>query len=90
MSRAGGGQGSFPSGSGEAGDGGYGGAGDFADGDAGEEESTDYNGGNSGGGGGAAGRVRVNTKDASSVTIEGLVSPSDVTGLFTWGRLGVR
>lgn len=90
MSRAEGGRGSFPSGSGEAGDGGYGGAGGFADGDAGEQESTDYAGGNSGGGGGAAGRVRANTKDASSMTRQGVVSPNDVSGLFTQGQVGLR
>ena len=53
-------------------------------------ETTDYTGGNSGGGSGAAGRIRVNTKDAFSIIIDGVITPSDISGLFTWGLVSVR
>jgi hypothetical protein len=62
----------------EAGSGGPGGAGN------GPAGGTGVSNANSGGGGGAVGRVRVN---ASTPSVQGLVSPTEATGAFTIGAL---
>ncbi len=48
------------------------------------EDDTAGPGGYAGGGGGAVGRIRIN---ATTQTVNGLVSPADSTGAFTLGSL---